>query len=134
MGLLLLRALVFLLACSASRSEHVAVENGNVVYADRGGTAHRLTDSGRDSEPVLSADGREIAFVRAVREAPGIGVPRVVQSELWIVGTVRSAHPKRVYSGPATMPDGRQSSAFTTPRFSPDKRHLFFLSDYSATS
>jgi hypothetical protein len=55
---------------------------GNVVYMDSQGGAHRLTDSGRDNEPTLSADGLEIAFVRAIKEVPGIGVPSVMQSEL----------------------------------------------------
>lgn len=32
------------------------------------------------------------------------------------------------------MPDGRQSNAFWTPKFTPDKRYLYFLSDYAATS
>jgi Tol biopolymer transport system component len=130
----MLRGLVFVLAYSFSCQEHVAVENGNVVYTDSGCTAYRLTDSGRDSEPTLSADGREVAFVRAVREVAGIGVPRVVQSEVWTVGTERFSKPKRLYSGPATMPDGRRSNAFWTPKFSPDKRYVYFLSDYSATS
>lgn len=128
------RALVFLLGCCVGFAQNVAVESGNIVYTDRGGTAHRLTDSGRDTEPALSSDGSAIALVRAVREVPGIGVPLVMQSELWIVETDRRPNPKRVYSGPATMPDGRQSNAFTTPKFSPNKRYLYFLSDYSATS
>ena len=128
------RALVLLLVCWVGFAQNVGVLSGNIVYTDRGGAAHRLTDSRLDSEPALSADGSAVVFVRAVREVPGIGVPLVMQSELWITGTDRLANPKRVYSGPATMPDGRQSTAFTTPKLSPDKRYLYFLSDYSATS
>jgi hypothetical protein len=125
----MLRGLIFLLASSVSCPEHVAVEKGNVVYTDSEGSVHLLTDSGRDSEPVLSPDGRVIAFVRAVREVEGVGVPRVVQSELWIVGTERFRNPKRISSGPAMTPDGRRSSAFTMPKFSTDNRYLYFLSD-----
>jgi len=128
------RALVFVLACCVGFAQHVAVESGNIVYTDHERATHRLTDSGRDTEPALSVDGTSVAFVRAVREVPGIGVPLVTESELWIVETDHHSNPKRVYAGPATMPDGRQSNAFTTPKFSLNKRYLYFLSDYSATS
>jgi hypothetical protein len=134
MRILILPTPVLMAALGLSCPEHVAVENGNIIYTDSACTAHRLTESGRDSEPALSADGREVAFVRAVREVGGTGVTRVVQGELWIVGIERFPKPKRVYSGPAALPNGRQSSAFAAPKFSPDRRSLYFLTDYSATS
>lgn len=79
------RVLVFALVSCVGFAQHLAVESGNIIYTDRQGQAHRLTDSGKDHEPALSADSSAVAFVRAVREVPGIGVPLVMQSELWII-------------------------------------------------
>src|SRR5437660_1027544 len=111
---------LLLLLSSFAAAQTVTVQEGNILLKDLEGTAHGITDSGRDSEPSLSADGRQVVFVRGIREARGIGVPHVIVSELWVAATKQAALPKRVYKEAVKMPGGRSSDAFTTPKFSPD--------------
>ena len=115
-------------------AQTVTSTRGNVVFEDAGGIAHQVTDSGKDSEPSLSQDRRQVVFVRALQEAPGIGVPTVVESELWVESIPPSGAPKQIFRGPLMMPDGRFSRAFYTPRFSANGAFIYFLADYSATS
>jgi hypothetical protein len=125
---------VLLLTCAVAWAQSVSVHKGNIVLRDRDGATHRITGSGRDSEPSLSADGRQMVFIRGIREIPGIGVPRVTMSEIWMAEAGRRPEAKRLYAGPVMIPDGRSSAAFTTPKFSPDRRYIYFLSDFAATS
>lgn len=120
--------------CSLLNGQTAAVTNGNIVIIDVNGAKHQITDEGKDSEPSLSPDGKHIVFIRALREAPGIGVPTVVDSELWIAASSVPTTPKRAYRGPLMLPDGRFSNAFYAPKFSPSGAFVYFLADYSATS
>jgi len=124
--------MVTLLLVSAIVSgQSVSVQNGNIFITERGVTSRAITDSGKDSEPSLSVDGKRVVFLRAIEEAEGVGVPRVVVNELWTATEMES--PKRVYSGLIVLPDGTKSKGFSHPRFSPDNQRIYFLVDYSAT-
>jgi Tol biopolymer transport system component len=133
MSLKALREFLVLLTSWLAAAQTVTDEGGNLVFIDGDGSRRAITESGRDSQPSLSADGRQVVFVRALREVPGIGVPNVMVTEIWVAGT-RAPGRRRVYARPVTMPDGRSSQAFAAPKFSPDTRHIYFLADYSATS
>jgi hypothetical protein len=52
-------------AAWAEPQASVAVEDGNVVLVAPGGTRTTLTDTGRDSEAVLSPDGHWVVYTRA---------------------------------------------------------------------
>ena len=125
---------LFLLSHSVALPQNVTVQDGSIVYHDRDGATHRITESGRNSEPTLSADGQRVVFVRALGAAPGVGVPEIVVTEVWIASVRPPSTPRRAYRGAMTMPNGSRSEAFWTPRFSPDNRYVYFLSDFSATS
>ncbi|PYK49124.1 MAG: hypothetical protein DME20_07640 [Verrucomicrobia bacterium] len=49
-----------------ANAQKVWIQNGNVCVSN-GGESKTLTTSGRDSEPVLSPDGKWIVFVRTAR-------------------------------------------------------------------
>jgi hypothetical protein len=114
--------------------QSVTVQNGNVIFIDAKGTALQVAHSGRDREPCLSPDGKQVIFVRDLGEVSGIGVPTVTESQLWVAPTTPNGTPKQLYRGPLTFPDGRPTSAFGSPKFSPDGRYVYFSSDYAATS
>ena len=131
-GLVVLASLAFTALSLGVPS--VAEEKGNIVFTDSDGVRKPLTDTGHDSAPVLSPDGKLVAFVRGT---PGTIIPtgsgETEATELWIVGT-----------------DGRKSTLLVRGResrdmhqiiagilgaqFSPDGKQLYFLSSAWATS
>ncbi|MFM0441079.1 hypothetical protein PQQ84_31845 [Paraburkholderia strydomiana] len=78
-------ALSFHIAYAADGRGTAAVQQGNVVYTALGGATQVLTETGADDNPVLSPDGRLIAFTRLTREGNDQdGDPPV--RDLWVVG------------------------------------------------
>ena len=69
-----------------ANAQKVWIQNGNVCVTN-GGESKTLTTSGRDSEPVLSPDGKWIVFVRTI---PGkkisTGLGDADATELWQIG------------------------------------------------
>jgi dipeptidyl aminopeptidase/acylaminoacyl peptidase len=129
-------AIGFLWICLAapSNAQKVSVQNGNVCIASAGGEVKTLTNSGHDSEPVLSPDWKWIAFIRTIagkKIATGAGEADV--TELWQI----RADGKE----PTALVRAKESDKMETilaglskPQFSSDGKLVYFLSEAWATS
>ncbi|MEW5927881.1 MAG: hypothetical protein AB1941_10370 [Gemmatimonadota bacterium] len=133
LALLLLPALLCI--ASAAPAQEVGVERGNVTYrASAGAPLRRVTTSGLDSQPVLSPDGRWIAWARATpRDSVEGPAGRVGAGEVWIARTDGSGARMLVRGRPAAEPR-ELLAGLSEPRFSPDGRRVYFLSRAWATS
>lgn len=132
----LLRILPFvLLAPGTLAAQSVVVHEGNVFYSASADAAPRqLTTSGLDRDPVLSPDGRTIAFIRGT---PADSVDTVLGREeatsLWIVG-VDGDGARMLVRGRSSETPSVALAHLQAPGFSPDGQRIYFLSAAWATS
>lgn len=61
---LVLSTIAVLSLATPARAVDVSIKDGNVVFSSRWNQRRQLTQSGKDSNPVLSPDGNWIAFTR----------------------------------------------------------------------
>jgi dipeptidyl aminopeptidase/acylaminoacyl peptidase len=119
-------------ACLSGQS--VSVSAGNLVYHAAAGAQTQVTNSGRDSMPSLSSDGRLIAFVR---RAPGDTVNTAVgweeRTELWIVHADAS-NARRLLRGREGSRPQATLAHFESPVFSLDARTVYVSSRGWVTS
>jgi Tol biopolymer transport system component len=126
-----------LLLSSVLHAQRITARSGSIWSVDNDGHEKRITDSGKDYQPSLSADGRSIVFVRHTKVAPYENQPQemqVLESELWIADAQERGEPKPVLRLPVASPDGRSLWSFFTPKFSPKGRYVYFLAEFAATS
>ncbi len=130
----LLAALLLCLATPAPAQE-LGVERGGVTFRPSAtAPVRRITASGLDSDPVLSPDGRWVAWVRATpRDSVEGPAERVQAGEVWIARTDGSGARMLVRGGGAREPR-ELLAALSAPRFSADGREVYFLSRAWATS
>ncbi|WP_420125923.1 TolB family protein [Longimicrobium sp.] len=126
---------IFLLAPGKLFAQSVTAEAGNLFYRPSASAAPRqLTTTGLDSEPVLSPDGRTIAFIRGT---PGDSVDTVLGREegtsLWIVG-VDGSGARMLVRGRSSETPSEALAMLQSPAFSPDGQRIYFLSAGWATS
>ncbi|MBB4637377.1 TolB family protein [Longimicrobium terrae] len=116
-----------LLIAAPMRAQSVEAAAGNILYRPRCGVqARTLTRSGQDSEPRLSADGAQVAFVRT-------GAAGGEPSSIWIVRTDGSGLRRLVQSRADEAPE-RNLEGLRGPVFSPDGARVYFRSAAWATS
>lgn len=131
-GLLVTASLV---ASSLSlRAQSVAEEKGNIVFTGADGARKQLTDSGHDSAPILSPDGRQVAFVRGTPDklvATGAGDNEA--TELWIVG-IDGRKPSLLIRGRESQDMKQVIAGIGGAQFSPDGKRLYFVCSAWATS
>jgi dipeptidyl aminopeptidase/acylaminoacyl peptidase len=112
----------------------VETKDGNIFLRSGDGSAKQLTQSGRDSAPVISPDGRWIVFVRAV---PGktisTGSGEEQAAELWQV-RADGKEPTLLVAPRAAEDMKNVIASFQDVRFSSDGRHVFFVTPAYATS
>ncbi|MDY7225620.1 TolB family protein [Hyalangium rubrum] len=127
--------LVLVLALPAhARGASVVEEKGNLVLVEPGGKKRKLTSSGQDSQPSLSADGKAVVFVRRgsgakLESAAG----EVEANELWWMDTT-GGKPRRLVRSAASDDPKKFLGALQTPQFSPDGKTVFFMSAAWTTS
>ncbi len=133
-----MRALVFgfafLIAAGPAMAATVKIDHGNVVLVDHGKRVV-LTNSGHDADPVLSPDGRLVAFTRTgvpAAECADFGGARTRLS-LWIAGADDKGARKLAESKAAQKPE-RNLCAFNRKQFSSDASRLYFETPAWATS
>jgi WD40-like Beta Propeller Repeat len=119
---------------SPIREEHeVSVQNGNICISNAGGEVKTLTSSGRDSEPVLSPDGKWIVFVRTV---PGktisTGSGDADVTELWQI-RADGKDPTALIRSKDSDKMETILAGFSKPQFSTNGRLVYFLSEAWAT-
>jgi WD40-like Beta Propeller Repeat len=126
--------LAFLFQFAIAAKPVVEAKEGNVFLRPGDGGAKQLTQSGQDSTPVLSPDGRWIVFVRAV---PGktieTGSGAVDAAELWQI-RADGKEPTLLVSPRAAEDPRNLIASFQDVSFSADGRHVFFVTPAYATS
>jgi hypothetical protein len=112
----------------------VEASGGNIMLRLKNGEAKQLTNSGRDSGPVLSPDGRWVVFVRAV---PGkeisTGSGDVPAAELWQI-SASGKDPTRLVAPRAAEDMKNVIATFENVQFSSDGRLVYFVTPAYATS
>ena len=134
LGVLLIAAALLAMP-SAARAQKVSVDKkGNIHYADATGKRTRLTNEGKNSDPVLDPGGRRIVYVHAV---PGKTIPAgsgdAQPTELRIMDTDGKNQETLVRSAGAEKVEDILAD-FASPTFSPDGNTIYFSSAAWATS
>jgi TonB family protein len=118
-------ALLYFLAvgcgCAADR---VTGKDGNIVVQDSSGKETTLTQTGLDSDPWISPDGRTIVFLR--HSAADTFKTSVFEMDM------QTRTPRLLYGGPAKY-QGREDSYFGRPELDESHDTLFLLSKEYAT-
>lgn len=125
-------AILFQFALAAEPA--VEAKDGNIFLRAADGAAKQLTQSGQDSAPVLSPDGRWIVFVRKL---PGktiaTGSGDVDATELWQIRA--DGKEPTLLVAPRADEDARDLIAtFRDVNFSTDGRLVYFVTPAYATS
>lgn len=127
----IIACLLFPLAAEAA--PRVSVEGGNVLIED-GGAKKQLTRSGRDSDPVLSPDGRFVVFTREPEKKPADECGDRAQADrLMRIGADGNGEAVLVRGRAGRKPEERLCG-FTAKQFSSDGRLIYFLTPGWATS
>jgi len=120
---------LFIALAAQSYAQQVSVQNGNVILAGR-----TLTNSGHDSEPVLSPDKKWIAFVRTVPDKKkSTGAGEADATELW---EIRADGKEPTVLVRAKESDKMENvlAGFSKPEFSTNGKLVYFLSEAWTTS
>ena len=112
----------------------VEANRGNIFLRTSHGEAKQLTNSGRDSAPVLSPDAHWIVFIRAL---PGkeisTGIGDIPAAELWRI-SVSGKNLTRLVAPRAAENMQNVIANFDSVQFSTDGRYVFFVTPAYATS
>jgi hypothetical protein len=116
-------------------AQSVTVQDGNLFYrASADGAARQITSNGVDRDPVLSPDGRTVAFVRGT---PADSVDTVLGREeataLWTIG-VDGSGARMLVRGRSSETPAEALALLQSPAFSRDGSRIYFLSAAWATS
>ena len=115
-------------------AQSVVEEKGNIFYTTADGTRKQLTDTGHDSAPSLSPDGKLVAFVRATPDTiVPTGAGDVEATELWLVGS-DGRKPTMLVRGHEGKDVKQIIAGIAGAQFSPDGHRLYFVCAAAATS
>lgn len=127
---------VFALGISSlfAADARVDVQDGNIVLFDAGGARKQLTNSGRDSSPVLAPDGKWVVFIRAV-DSEKIETPTEPQdpAELWQVNVNGKNATRLARTRPSDKVE-QLIAGFENIQFSADGRLVYFVTPAWVTS
>ena len=117
-----------------AHAQKVSIQKGNLVVSTASGESKTLTNSGHDSEPVLSPDGKWIAFVRTI---PGkkisTGEGDAAATELWQI-RADGKEPTALVRAKESDKMEMVLAGFSKPQFSTDGKLVYFLSEAWTTS
>jgi Tol biopolymer transport system component len=118
--------LLSMMSLSISYAGQLLENQGNIFYQE-GQEKTQLTTSGRDSQAVLSPDGKQVVFVRAAVEADNPA------DELWLMDiSGNNAHAIVLSQNDADMK--QHLSELNNPLFALNGKAVYFLSAAWATS
>jgi len=115
--------LLWFIVHTGTAADRVSAENGKIVLEDSSEQKTVLTQTGRDSEPWMSPDGRTVVFVRLS--------PEDFRTPVYEID-IRTRTEKLLYAGPAKY-QGRESSYFGRPELNESHDKLFLISNEGAT-
>jgi len=110
-------------------SNGMAYEEGGNIFIKLDGNATQLTDTGKDTAPVLSPDGRWIAFNREiegkVKECEGQEIWTCASDQLWIID-LESKSERMLLEPRVEAPEHHDViENFHDKTFSPDSKTIF---------
>lgn len=120
------------LPASAGQAPRVSEVGGNIVWVGPDGVAETVLSSGKDSEPVLSPDGQQIAFVRE-EGGPEVGAYGQPGNAVWLLD-LRTGKARRLLGWVNGHSMTSQVSRLTRPVFSLDGGFLYVECDTWVTS
>ena len=125
---------VFLGISVPAFAQTVSVKDGNVQFTDKSGKTTAVTSSGRDSNPLLSPDGKWVAFVRKVDgKKIATGSDEVEPTELWQV-RVDGKQPSLLARCRDSEKPESLIGGFDNLQFSSNGKLLYFVTPAWATS
>ena len=125
---------VFLGISVPAFAQTVSVKDGNVQFTDKSGKTTAVTSSGRDSNPLLSPDGKWVAFVRKVDgKKIATGSDEVEPTELWQV-RVDGKEPSLLARCRDSEKPESLIGGFDNLQFSSNGKLLYFVTPAWATS
>lgn len=109
----------------------VAEQNGNIIYYDRLGNEHPLTQGGGFVQPRLSPDGKIAVFIKIVKEGePGNDEAR---TSLWLAD-VRTGKSWQLLASSPSNEMTANLAAMWKPQFSPDGKVVYVMAEAWVTS
>jgi len=119
-------AALIAIAAGAAHAQAVGVQWGNIVYASATGERTVLTDTGADASPVLSPDGRLVAFTR-LRQGEQAESDDPQSGPLADVYVMRLAdrHVTKIVSAAHSNDPEGELSGIRSLTFSPDGARLY---------
>ncbi|GAB2875351.1 hypothetical protein GCM10027093_08450 [Paraburkholderia jirisanensis] len=113
---------------------HASVQEGNIVYTAANGATEVLTETGADSAPIMSPDGKLIAFTRLTRAADEEDFEPPV-SDLWVLD-IASHKATRLVTGKRQGDEDSKLvlAGIDRPVFSPDGATVYFMTAAWTTS
>lgn len=116
--------LLVLLTGIGRAADRVGAEGGRIVFEDSSGQKTALTQTGLDSDPWISPNGRTVVFLRHSAE-------EVFRTSVYEID-MRTRTLRLLYGGPAKY-QGRESSYFGRPEVDESRETLYMLSKEYAT-
>jgi hypothetical protein len=117
-----------------ANAQKASVQNGNICISSASGETKTLTNTGHDSEPIPSPDGKWIVFIRTIpgkKISTGLGDADV--TELWQIRADGKEPTVLVRSKDSDKME-TVLTGFSKPQFSANGKLVYFLSEAWATS
>jgi Tol biopolymer transport system component len=113
----------------------VSSEKGSIVYTSPSGVTEVLTKTGVDDAPILSPDGKLIAFTRVVRQGNDQQLDDQPVRDLWVINVDSHKSTRLVAGKPEATERPEQTLAdIDQPVFSPDGTTIYFMTAAWVTS
>jgi len=124
------------LSPSAVLGEQVVAERGGDIYLRTATGWRQMTNTGSDAAPKVSPSGKNVVFIRKLRESV-LSTENVLgwpdKTQLWVVATEASSRPELLLGTPIDL-KGSKYYRFTDPQWSADGTAVFFSVDYAVTT